>query len=213
MSQPAVPAGGYHRKALDNTWKTPEWLLDHVRAYFGGQIPFDAASAPDNPTRAAVYCVPPAGPLFAEFAPSDDGRQLTLVEPCEPELVGERLDVDALEEDWPCDAFWCNPPYGKHIYAWLAKLVEQSGGGREGIALIPTSRWEVEAFQAFFGEADVVTFVRKRVAFVSSRDGQPVKGNTSGSMLVGFRVDLPRWVEAFGGLGLTIQPVRVRGTA
>lgn len=212
MTQPAVPAGGYHRKALDNTWRTPEWLLDCVRAYFGGPIPFDAASAPDNPTQAAVYCVPPAGPLFAEFDPQPETRQLTLVEPHEAELVGEKLVADALEIDWPCDRFWVNPPYGGHLYAWLEKIARSGQDeGRQGVALIPTSRWETAKFQAFLAKADVITFVRKRVAFVSSRDGKPVKGNTSGSMLVGFNPAMGGWIEAFGDLGLTIQPEVIRG--
>lgn len=208
MSQPAVPAGGHHRKALDNTWRTPEWLLDRVRVYFGGPIPFDAASAPDNPTKAEVYCVPPAGPMFAEFDPAPEPAQLTLIEPEEAELVGERLVVDSLAEDWPTDRAWINPPYGSAIYDWMAKIVRSGRDeGREIVALIPTSRWEVQRFQRFFGELDAVTLIRKRVAFISSRDLKPVRGNTSGSMLCGINVDRGAWLEAFGSLGLTFTPI------
>lgn len=215
MSQRAVPAGGYHRKSLDNSWRTPEWLLDCVRTYFGGQIPLDAASSAGNPTRAAVYLVPPAGPMFAEFDPGHQAReradrQLTLIEPSEGELVGEQILADGLVEDWPGDAAWVNPPYGSHLLTWLERIaVMGAGEGRDVVALIPTSRWEVARFQAAWSRADLVTFVRKRIAFVSAIDGAAVKGNTSGSMLLGFNAREGAWIEAFGHLGLTIRPTPV----
>lgn len=62
---PKVQAGGIIRVSLDNTWRTPEKILEPVRSYFGGEIPFDAATGLDNPTRAKVYAV---GHL------SDEGR-------------------------------------------------------------------------------------------------------------------------------------------
>jgi hypothetical protein len=45
----------FFRRSLDNSWETPERLLACVRQWLGDPIPLDAATAPDNPTRAARF--------------------------------------------------------------------------------------------------------------------------------------------------------------
>lgn len=42
-------------ECLKTDWQTPEHLLEAVRDYFGGRIPLDAATAPDNPTKAVLF--------------------------------------------------------------------------------------------------------------------------------------------------------------
>ena len=188
---------------MDNTWRTPEWLLDMARAYFGGPIPFDAATAPDNPTRALRYVVPAAGPLFP-------GHEPPMFEGA-AEPVGERILGDGLALDWP-PAVWCNPPYGSHLRAWMQKFVEQSARGVEIVTLIPSSRSETDYMQAAIAACSHLCLIRKRVAFISSRDLKPVKGNTSGSLLVGFNTAPGRWSAAFSAAGLCLSPVTLGRT-
>ncbi|MCO5167615.1 MAG: phage N-6-adenine-methyltransferase [Planctomycetes bacterium] len=43
---------------MSTDWRTPPEMLAPVRAYFGGRIPFDAATSPDNPTGADAFATP-----------------------------------------------------------------------------------------------------------------------------------------------------------
>lgn len=96
--------GSAEYSALDTTWQTPEWVLDKIRLYYGGPIPFDVATAPDNPTKAigfwtAVddalprdwpeqsYCNPPYGKALRAWYPkfheeSQRGIEIIAVLPC-----------------------------------------------------------------------------------------------------------------------------------
>ncbi|MCC6824023.1 MAG: hypothetical protein IT579_25185 [Verrucomicrobia subdivision 3 bacterium] len=198
MSQAKVQAGGYHRESLDNTWRTPENILERV-FYFGGPIPFDPATGPENPTRALRYCTgdlpaPPVAPsLFPAPVEQLDAERLALA----------RADGLATPWDWPT---WCNPPYGGEIKAWLAKFVRESGRGTEIVALLPCSRWETSYLQEALVRAVALCLIRKRVAFVSSQDGAQVGGNTTGSMLVGWNVrSVSTFFAAFRPLGACFE--------
>lgn len=50
-----APTGTICGPCLDTTWRTPPELVTPVRRYFGGRIPFDAATAPDNPCKARRF--------------------------------------------------------------------------------------------------------------------------------------------------------------
>lgn len=187
MTQTKARAGGILRVSLDNTWRTPESILERVRAYFGGVIPFDPATGPENPTRAHRFCAGAPGTLFA----------------------GEGLaSKNGLEVAWEWPTF-VNPPYGEELRAWLAKIVHEAEHGAEVVALLPTTRWETPYLQRSLLAATAVCFHRGRVAFVSSLDGVAVPGNSSGSMLLGFHVDPARFREAFAPLGacLVLAPL------
>ena len=188
MSRAKVQAGGIIRTSLDNTWKTPQYVLDAARAYFGGPIPFDAATASDNPTDALRFAALPVGTL--------QGPSLFP----EPERVGTLQGPDGLSMswDWPT---WCNPPYGEHLKAWLGKMTAEGRRGAEILALVPCSRWEQAYFTDVLGAANALCFHRGRIAFISSIDNVPVEGNPSASMFLGFNVDVERFREAFTPLG------------
>lgn len=203
MSRAKVRAGGFHREALDNTWRTPEHILERVRAYFGGPIPFDPATGPENPTRALRWCTGdlPAPPVAPSLFPVPDeertAEQLRLARACGL----------ATPWDWPV---WVNPPYGGEVRAWLEKIRAERARGTEIVALLPTSRWETDYLQAALAEAVALCLIRKRVSFVSSQDGAACGGNTSGSMLVGWNVSPARWRRAFSPLGMCLS-VEVMG--
>lgn len=204
MTQRKVTAGGYHRESLDNSWRTPEHILERVRFYFGGEIPFDPATGPDNPTRALRFCTgdlpaPPVPPSLFPTPPEQlDAERLALA----------RADGLAIAWDWPT---WCNPPYGAEIRAWLAKFVAEAARGTVIVALLPCSRWETDYLQAALATSSALCLIRKRVAFVSSQDGVAPGGNTTGSMIVGWNVDAARWRDAFSPLGTCFEWSVTRG--
>lgn len=177
--QAKVQAGGILRKSLDNSWRTPESILDRVRVFFGGQIPLDPATSPDNPTGAAVFCAG-IGPLFADGTPAK---------------------ASGLDLPWDAPT-WVNPPYGASLRAWLGKMVAEAKRvrARPIVTLLPCSRWEMPYLTALFGDA-LVCFHRGRVKFISSLDGKPVSGNPGANMIVGLNADEGRFIEAFGPLG------------
>ena len=182
MSRAKVQAGGIIRKSLDNSWQTPEWILDAVRAYFGGPIGFGPSSAPENPTKATRFCCGAPGSMFAA-----------------------QTGQNGLDVEWPSRGTYCNPPYGTELRAWLGKFSAEAARGVEIVALLPCSRWETAYFHETLSRASLMCLLRGRVAFVSSLDGAEVPGNCSGSMLLGFNVDRDRWAASFGDLGLTLS--------
>jgi hypothetical protein len=50
-----APTGTITGPCMDTTWQTPPELVTAVRRYFGGRIPFDAATAPNNPCKARRF--------------------------------------------------------------------------------------------------------------------------------------------------------------
>jgi phage N-6-adenine-methyltransferase len=53
--QRKAPTGTITGPCMDTCWQTPPELVTPVRRYFGGRIPFDAATAPDNPCKARRF--------------------------------------------------------------------------------------------------------------------------------------------------------------
>lgn len=52
-----APTGfiGAREGCLDTTWQTPPELVERVARYFGGEVPFDVCTAPNNPTGAKHF--------------------------------------------------------------------------------------------------------------------------------------------------------------
>jgi hypothetical protein len=195
-----VQAGGVLRKSLDTTWRTPEYLLERARFYFGGEIPFDPATSPNNPTRARRFCAGAPGAIFAPkpideiFGEAVAGQLHTVALDALARSSG--LDVSW---DWPT---WVNPPFAKE---WIVKIGEEAARGSEIVALLGANRFETDYLQATLERACSLGLHRRRVKFISSIDGKPVSGNPYPSMLVGFNVNRQRFAEAFKPLGLVLE--------
>lgn len=94
------------------------------------------------------------------------------LDPCSPPplrrpwptaLAHYSLPVDGLQMIW-WGRVWCNPPYGKETFKWLAKLAEH---GR-GIALI-FARTETKGFhREIWEKAHAVFFFEGRIRFYHS---------------------------------------------
>lgn len=167
MARAKVKAGGILRKSLDNGWRTPRLIREAVRAYFSPCPFLDVATAPDNPMGAArFFCgpnpdrVPHPGPMFSEPGEVEANR------------------VDGLAEPWNLP-WWCNPPYGTELRAWIEKVCHEVDlvPEQEGLLLLAVNRTEETWIHDLWDRASRVllirypTSARGRVPFESSVDG------------------------------------------
>jgi hypothetical protein len=193
VAERKAPAGGIVRTCLDVTWQTPPEIIDAVRAYFGGRIPLDPATAPDNPTGAVRFCARPQAPI--DRGPSLFGER---------DQGGELVSTDGLSIPWDAGV-WLNPPFGKALRSWLLKVEHEAARGTVIIALLPCARWEQGYMHTLLSAACAAMFFRGRIAFISTLDGERVGGNPYASMLLGFNVDLERFRSAFLALGACFE--------
>lgn len=185
MSERKAPAGGIIRASLDNTWRTPERILGVARRILGDPLPLDAATSSANTTRAARYC--------SVADPMEQAQtRLWSADPVDGESIGCGLDA---EWDWP---WWCNPPYGRELKRWLAKMASEARRRPDvpGLALLPCARWEQPYLTDALAQANALCLIRGRVAFVSSIDGEEVGGNPYANMIVGFNCWFAKFSEA-----------------
>lgn len=157
---------------------TPAYVLEPIRAYFGGRIPLDPATQPTNPTQADVFCVAPPGPVDL----ATNGR------------------VDGLREQWSKhDGVFVNPPYGEVLPDWCRKIYQESIFGVPVFGLLPAgARFSTRYFQRFiFSQAlRGAFFYRGRIPFLRP-DGTVAKQNPFDSVTYCFNVDLDRVAECF----------------
>tara|TARA_Y100001937_G_C7074756_1_gene310063 strand:- start:657 stop:1148 length:492 start_codon:yes stop_codon:yes gene_type:complete len=86
-------------------------------------------------------------------------------------------EIDGLKQDW-YGFVWCNPPYGKHTSVWLEKFINHGNG----IALV-NSRTDTRWFHNFVTKADILCFIKGRLAFY--KGNVQAKYSSTGSLLVG----------------------------
>ena len=163
---------------------TPPKIADPVRSYFAsGVIPLDPATEPNNPLKATNFCT----------GPGSNGGSL-----------GDGLTVSWSDHG----GVFVNPPYGKGMKDWCAKIHEETVAGTEILALLPcgarfaTKYWQDHIFNSGL---DVTLFVRGRVQFLRP-DGSGTQGsNPYDSQLLGFNVDIDKFVKCFGHLGSVVK--------
>ncbi len=171
-------------------WFTPQSILNCVRAYFGhfyGRKPFiglDPATTPDNPCD-AMEC-------FCE-SPKKDG------------LLRPWLDEDFL-------GVFVNPPYGKILQDWTAKILAEAWEGTHIVALLPGQRFETNYWQTniFNDRLNAICLIRGRISFLDAAGSRHAASNLYGSMLYLFNGDRYLFAECFDELGVCFDPVRLR---
>ena len=106
--------------------------------------------------------------------------------PCLPQpypTAARVIEGDGLAEWWdPVASVWLNPPYGRELGRWLAKLAAHGNG----VALV-FARTETRAFfESVWGKASALLFVKGRLHF-HRPDGTRARGNAGGpSVLVAY---------------------------
>lgn len=168
------------KQCHDTEWFTPPEVLERVRQYFGGPIPFDPATTANNPTDAIRFC--------------------SLEEPCDH----ARWLGDGLEHDWYHEAgVFLNPPYGVVFPTWCEKIAREARLQCEIVALLPCgARFSTRYWQdsILIPELDAVCFVRGRVKFLRA-DGARAPQNPYDSQMVGYNVRRKAFADAFSSLG------------
>lgn len=104
------------------------------------------------------------------------------------------LPRDGLAEPWH-GRVWLNPPYGREVWEWLAKLAAHG----DGIALT-FARTETEGFvREVWGKADAVMFLHGRLYFHHADGTRAAANSGAPSCLVAYGA---RNVEALRRCGL-----------
>ncbi|HET6497159.1 MAG TPA: DNA N-6-adenine-methyltransferase [Thermoleophilia bacterium] len=162
---------------LNNIWLTPEWVLDLVRAYFGGPIPLDPCTEPSNPARATAFFTEETDGLAQSWA----GYGGWFVNPpysLTPEMQAAGITV---------------PP----IRLWAAKIHAAATASPEaGIALLlcgarfSTGYWQDHIL---IPKLRATCFVRGRISFRHGITGMTGNSNNHDSMFYGFNVDPERF--------------------
>lgn len=175
-----VRAGTLTGRCLRTDWQTPPAILEGVRACLGGRIPLDVATSPTNPTGADSYCSP-----------------VVMLPGPGPDTVGEWRG-DGLLIPWT-RRWYCNPPYGRAIKAWLAKIETEAARAARvpGVALLPCARWEQPYFTRVLRIASAGVLIRGRVRFRNPDTGDLVNGNPYANMVLGFNLDPQLLADAF----------------
>jgi hypothetical protein len=104
-----------------------------------------------------------------------------------------------------------NPPYGKQIADWCAKLHEEADRGVPVIALLPCgARFSTEYWQTHVltDQLTALCFLNQRLKFRNTQ-GEEQAGNPYDSTLYGFNVEGPRFVRAFAPLGKVLVVAEV----
>ena len=180
------------KRCASTEWFTPPEILNPIRSYYQGPIPFDAASTLENPTGALAWTSDPEGCQCSASCLAGDSHH------------------DGLKEIWPASTF-INPPYGRIIREWLKKIHEEAKLGREILALLPCgARFSTRYFQdnILSKPLDAVCFIRGRVKFMRA-DGSRASGNPYDSAIYGFNIVRSRFERSFAPLGsiLLVTPV------
>jgi len=76
-------------------------------------------------------------------------------DPCQPNVVW-----DGLAADWTGKRVYCNPPYGRHVWKWIAKATEAD----VAVYLLP-ARTDTAWFHDYGLKANEIRFFRGRLRF------------------------------------------------
>lgn len=164
-------------------WWTPPLVLEPVRAYFRA-----------------------LGHNGIELDPATDASNPTRA------CVFFTAERDGLSVVWGHErtSVFVNPPYGKAIRAWVAKIGSEAARGLRIVALLPGQRFEQGYWQRnlFTEHLTALVAVRKRIAFLRP-DGTAQKGNPYGSFLYVYNGSWAEVVRHFSPLGMCLMPGRI----
>lgn len=154
MTQHYTPDGPLLTSTSEE-WFTPKVVIDALQDFCGlsGDPDFDPCGHPSN--------------LIATCTVLQDKFQSDPASvPHQPRSV---IFGDGLTLDWSGRGLtFCNPPYGRDIGQWLAKLATAD----EAIALVP-ARTDTRWFHAHAWTADAIVFVERRLHFSGATTPAP----------------------------------------
>ena len=136
-------------------WGTPPTLIRSLETELRRPFAVDLAAREDN--RVAPVHIGP-GSRYAENA----------LAPGLPEELLLHLPPGIWGRWW-----WCNPPYGKHMTAWIQQWAKLTDHGAYIVALLPArtdTKWFRELHPSFVRE---VRLLQGRLQFVGASDPAP----------------------------------------
>lgn len=81
---------------------------------------------------------------------------------------------DGLSQDWEGETVFCNPPYGRKIYDWVAKCYGESRKPNTKVVLLIPARTDTRYFHDFiYHKAEEVRFLRGRLKFGGAKNSAP----------------------------------------
>lgn len=181
----------------NTVWLTPDTILDKVRDYFGGKIPLDPATEPNNPTSASAFGCKDAPASLLQLAEAGKGPEGGI-------CLGDGLAIRWSNHD----GTFVNPPYGREIRLWCRRIHEEGLQGAEILALLPAgARFSTKYFQDYIltSPLNAACFIRGRVKFKRPGAEKASGSNPYDSVIYGFNVDQGKFSEAFGDLGSVLK--------
>lgn len=142
---PSEEGRAYIPRAVRADWRTPDNVLEVVRAALGGEVDLD-----------------PCASTTHWLAGGDEiGEELNFHE-----------EDDGLSRDWGKRTVFVNPPFNRNR-DWVAKCAAEAAKGAEVILLIP-ARTDTRYWQRVIAEtAQAICFWRGRIRFVGATSGAP----------------------------------------
>ena len=106
---------------------------------------------------------------------------------------------DGLQQTWLLDneyeANFCNPPYGNGLVKQWVRRAWTHEQTTNTVLLLPINKCDQPWFHEFVVGNALVLFVKGRIAFIEH--GNPIKGNSQGSMLIAFGPSFEAGIGSF----------------
>lgn len=83
-------------------------------------------------------------------------------------------EQDGLRQDWGGDAVFCNPPYGRDIYAWVRKCFMEAQKINTTVVMLIPARTDTRYFHEFiYHKAREIRFIKGRLKFGNQKNNAP----------------------------------------
>jgi len=133
------------------------------------------------------------------------------LDPCTTDDNPARATMWCTKENSGLEAKWCygtfvNPPYGKDLYEWIKKVVDESSKGYQITLLVSaSSRWDQERWQKIFSpNLTAMCMPLGRVKFLNA-DGVQMKSPPYPSLLFFYNINASDVQEHFGKIGKVVE--------
>lgn len=80
---------------------------------------------------------------------------------------------DGLRQDWGGERVFCNPPYGRALYAWVKKAHDESHKPGTRVVMLIPARTDTRYFHEFIYHKAEVRFIKGRLKFGGSKNSAP----------------------------------------
>lgn len=83
-------------------------------------------------------------------------------------------EQDGLRKDWGGNTVFCNPPYGRDIYAWVRKCFMEAQKINTIVVMLIPARTDTRYFHEFiYHKAREIRFIKGRLKFGDQKNSAP----------------------------------------